>query len=147
MTKSNPQKISEICSILGLEQKNNKNRRFFSMGEMSLIVKTITGKDATESDFRNILRKNIAGWTNQYSDDYIPTSKNLDIIIDALRNPNKEVNRAKVIETKVENVSSEAVTTITPIAVDWNMVVCKAIENNNVACIRIENGSVIIDFK
>lgn len=147
MPKTNLEKIKEVRSIIrnigGVSIKRSKGNTF-SKQEMNFIVKAITGKDGSGDSFSEVLRRNLPRWRKQATADYVPTSKNLDMIIESLKDCDKKY--LEVVPREEESAVKSS-SNISPINVDWNMVVCKAIESKNVSSILIEDGSVIIDFK
>ena len=147
MPKTNRQKIKEVRSIIrNLSDVSIKEAKgsTFSKKEMEFIVKAITGKDGSSFGFSEVLRKNLPKWRKQATADYVPTSDNLDMIIESLKSSDKKYLE---VVPKQEVPVSKNRASISPVNVDWNVIVCKAIESNNVASILIENGAVIIDFK
>ena len=136
MLKTNSQKMQKIRDIINSISDADVPSRAdtrFSKNEMKIIVKSIVGSNIVSGGWNDMFRKNIPNWSHQSTADYIPTSKNLDVLINALRSEEKEGKASD--------------NSISPIAIDWNMVICEAMKSNNVSSILIENGSVIIDFK
>ena len=137
MLKTNSQKARKIRGIISSisdEDVALTGNTRFSKKEMSLIVESIIGKNIVDGGWKDLFRQNIPNWIPQSTADYIPTSKNLDVLINALRAEEK-AEKAKVSDS------------IPSVVIDWNMVICEAMKSNNVSSILIENGSVIIDFK
>jgi len=144
---TNSQMIKEIRSYLSkfdksIDAKSSITR--FTAKEASKIVEVLV-KEPIQSDSTSLLRQNIKNWSMQKSSDLIPNGANLENILSQIRKKSAKLE-SKAKSSDVASVPSVD-TNVSIQQIDWNMVICKAIENHDVSTIMIENGSIVIDFK